>query len=182
MVEQLFVGLTREQQRTLESASVVGREFSAAAAAAGIDEGLRVVESRCADLARRGQFLMATGIEAWPDGTIAERYRFVHALYQHVVYERLSPGWRAQLHGRIGARAEVGYRERAGERAAELARHFREAREGPRAVAYLRQAAENALHRSAHHESAGPPIPRARDPAGAPPHPGARPRRASPSG
>jgi DNA-binding winged helix-turn-helix (wHTH) protein/predicted ATPase len=153
MVEQLFDGLSPEQQQILESASVVGREFSAAAAAAGIDEGLRVVENRCADLARRGQFLVATGIEAWPDGTIAERYRFVHALYQHVVYERLSPGWRAQLHRRIGARAEVGYRERAGERAAELARHFREAREGPRAVAYLRRAAENSQHRSAYHES-----------------------------
>ena len=154
MVEQLLDGLTPEQQRTLESASVVGPEFSAAAAAAGVDEELRIVEDRCAELARRGQFLVAAGTETWPDGTIAERYRFIHALYQHVVYERLSPGRRAQLHRRIGARAEMGYRERAGERAAELARHFREARELPRAVAYLRQAAENALGRSAYHESA----------------------------
>jgi DNA-binding winged helix-turn-helix (wHTH) protein/predicted ATPase len=154
MVEQLLDGLTPEQQRTLESASVVGPEFSAAAAAAGVDEELRIVEDRCAELARRGQFLVAAGTETWPDGTIAERYRFIHALYQHVVYERLSPGRRSQLHLRIGARTEVGYRERAGERAAELARHFREARELPRAVAYLRQAAENALGRSAYHESA----------------------------
>lgn len=108
---------------------------------------------RCAELARRGQFLMAAGVEAWPDGTVAERYRFVHSLYQHVVYERLSPGRRTQFHGRIGARAEAGYRERAGERAAELARHFREGREASRAVAYLRQAADNALQRSAYHES-----------------------------
>jgi DNA-binding winged helix-turn-helix (wHTH) protein len=153
MVEQLFDGLSPEQQRILEAASVVGLEFSAAAAAAGNDEELRFVEDQCAALARRGQFLVAAGIEAWSDGTIAGRYRFVHALYQHVVYERLSPGRRAQLHRRIGARAEVGYREQAGERAAELARHFREGREAPRAVAYLRQAAENALQRSAYHES-----------------------------
>jgi DNA-binding winged helix-turn-helix (wHTH) protein/tetratricopeptide (TPR) repeat protein len=153
MVEQLFDGLSPEQQRTLESASVVGREFSAAAVAAGTDEELRVVEDRCAELARRGQFLMATGVEAWPDGTVAERYRFVHSLYQHVVYERLSPGRRSQFHGRIGARAEAGYRERAGERAAELARHFREGRDASRAAAYLRQAADNALQRSAYHES-----------------------------
>jgi DNA-binding winged helix-turn-helix (wHTH) protein/tetratricopeptide (TPR) repeat protein len=154
MVEQLFDGLGIEQQRTLESASVVGRAFSAAAAAAGTDEAQRLTEERCAELARRGQFLVAAGIEEWPDGTVAERYRFVHALYQHVVYERLSPGHRSQLHGRIGARAEAGYRERAGERAAELARHFREARDARRAIAYLRQAADNALQRSAHHESA----------------------------
>ena len=153
MVEHLFDGLDPEQQRTLESASVVGREFSAAAAAAGTNEALRLVEDRCAELARHGQFLVAAGIEAWPDGTVAERYRFVHALYQHVVYERLSPGRRTQLHRRIGSRAETGYRKRAGERAAELARHFREAREARRAVAYLRQAAENALQRSAYREA-----------------------------
>ena len=108
MVEQLFDGLSPEQQQTLEAASVVGREFSAAAAAAGTDEPLRLVEDRCAELARRGQFLMAAGVEAWPDGTIAERYRLVHSLYQHVVYERLSPGRRTQLHGQIGARAGGG--------------------------------------------------------------------------
>ena len=153
MVEQLFDGLSPEQQRTLESASVAGREFSAAAAAAGTDEALRPVEDRCAELARRGQFLMAAGVEAWPDGTVAERYRFVHSLYQHVVYERLSPSRRTQFHGRIGARVEAGYRERAGERAAELARHFREGREASRTAAYLRKAADNALKRSAYHES-----------------------------
>jgi DNA-binding winged helix-turn-helix (wHTH) protein/predicted ATPase len=154
MVEQLFDGLDAAQQRTLESASVAGREFSAAAAAAGTDESQSLIEDRCAVLARSGQFLLAAGIEAWPDGTVAERYRFVHALYQHVVYERLSPSRRSQLHGRIGARAEAGYRERTGERAAELARHFREARDARRAARYLRQAADNALQRSALHESA----------------------------
>jgi DNA-binding winged helix-turn-helix (wHTH) protein/tetratricopeptide (TPR) repeat protein len=154
MVQQLFEGLGNEQQRTLEAASVVGRTFSAAAAAAGTDEAQRVIEDRCADLARRGQFLVAAGTEEWPDGTVAERYRFVHALYQHVVYERLSPGRRSQFHERVGARAELGYGERASERAAELARHFREARDARRALAYLRQAADNALQRSAHHESA----------------------------
>jgi tetratricopeptide (TPR) repeat protein len=154
MVEQLFDGLGPEPQRTLEAASVVGRDFSVAAAAAGTDEAQRVIEDRCAALARSGQFLVAAGTEAWPDGTIAERYRFVHALYQHVVYERLSPGRRRQLHERIGARAEAGYRERASERAAELARHFREAHDARRAVTYLRQAADNALQRSAHHEAA----------------------------
>ena len=153
MVEQLFDGLNSAQQRTLESASVVGREFPAAAAAVGTNEDLRLIEDQCAELARRGQFLVAAGIEAWSDGTIAGRYRFIHALYQHVVYERLSPGRRTQVHRRIGARAEVGYREQAGERAAELARHFREGREVPRAVTYLRQAADNALQRSAYHES-----------------------------
>jgi predicted ATPase len=154
MVEHQFDALLPEQQQILEGASVVGREFSTAAVAAGADQPVRLIEDRCAELARRGQFLMTAGIEEWPDGTVAERYRFVHSLYQHVVYERLNAGRRAQLHQRIGARAEVGYQERATERAAELARHFREAREARRAVAYLRQAADNALLRSAYNEAA----------------------------
>jgi predicted ATPase len=92
MVEQLFVGLSPEQQQTLESGSVVGREFSAAAAAAASDDALLLTEDRCAELARRGQFLVGAGIETWPDGTIAERYRFVHALYQCQSAPKRAPG------------------------------------------------------------------------------------------
>ena len=58
--------------------SVVGREFSTAAAAPGVDKDLRLIEDRCAELARRRQSLAAAGTEAWPYRTIAERYRFIH--------------------------------------------------------------------------------------------------------
>ena len=51
-------------------------------------------------------------------------YRFQHALYQQVLYERLGTARRVQLHRRIGARLEAGYGARAGEIAAQLAVHF----------------------------------------------------------
>src|SRR5439155_5446667 len=80
------------------------------------------------------------------------RYGFRHALYQEIVYQRISAGRRARLHRLIGDREEAGYGERARDRAAELAMHFERGRDYPRAVQYLQQAAENAARRHAHHE------------------------------
>jgi predicted ATPase/DNA-binding winged helix-turn-helix (wHTH) protein len=152
LIEQEFDGLRAEEQRWLEAASVVGVEFSAAAVAAEVEEGLEPVEEGCEALARRGQFLRGRDVEAWPDGTVAGRYGFRHALYQQVVYNRLPIGRRLRLHRRIGERLEAGYGARAGEQAAVLAMHFASGRDVPRAVRYLQQAAENAAQRHAHHE------------------------------
>ena len=40
---------------------MVGREFAAAAVAAGVAQEVPVVEARCTALARRGQFLRVRG-------------------------------------------------------------------------------------------------------------------------
>jgi predicted ATPase/DNA-binding winged helix-turn-helix (wHTH) protein len=154
MIEQQREGLKVDDQRVLEAASVAGSEFSTAAVAAGLASDVAAVEARCADLARRRHFLQRIGIEEWPDGTVAERYRFRHGLYQQVVYEGLTAGSRIQWHRRIGHRLEEGYGAQAGERAAELAGHFEWGRDYPRAVRYRRQAAENALQRYAYREAA----------------------------
>ncbi|HSF33592.1 MAG TPA: AAA family ATPase [Candidatus Tectomicrobia bacterium] len=153
LVEQQLSQLGTEGQRVLEAASVTGMQFSAAAVAAGLEETVDAVEEQCSTLARRGQFLRSSGIEEWPDGTVAGRYRFRHTLYHQVVYERMPVGQRIQLHARIGAREEVGHRERAGERAAELAMHFEQGREYGRAIRYRQQAAENALRRAAYRQA-----------------------------
>lgn len=153
LVEQQWESLGPEDQQLLDSASVPGVEFSAASVAAGMEADLELVEERCAALQRRGQFLRVSGQEEWPDGTAARRYRFPHTVYQHVTYDWLFPVRRAQLHRRIGTRVEAAYRERLGERAGELARHFVEGRDAPRAARYLRLAAENALRRSGYHEA-----------------------------
>ena len=116
---------------------------------------MEAVEEQCASLARHGQFLEADGVEEWPDGTVTGRYAFLHALHQHVVYQRVPVGRSIQLHGRIGARLEAGYGERAGERAAELALHFAAGRDHARAVPYLQQAAASALRRWAYAEALG---------------------------
>ena len=125
MIEQQFDRLSPEEQRTLEVASVVGGTCAVAAVAAGLDLAMETVEDCCAGLAQRGHFLVASGIEAWPDGTVTERYDWRHALHQEVVYMRVPEVRRLRLHRRIGAREETGYGAQAGAHAAELAVHFR---------------------------------------------------------
>jgi tetratricopeptide (TPR) repeat protein len=89
----------------------------------------------------------------WPDGTVAARYEFLHALYQEVTYARVPAGRQARLHQRIGERAEQGYGARAAEIAAELAVHFERGRDYHRAARYLQLAGENAARRSAYQEA-----------------------------
>ena len=60
---------------------------------------------------------------------------------------------RVQLHRQIGLRLEASYGLQAQEFAAALAMHFVQGRNVPRAVHYLRQAAQNALHHSARREA-----------------------------
>jgi predicted ATPase len=152
MVEQQIERLRPAQRRVLEVASVAGAEFSAAAVAAGMEEEAVAVEEQCEELGRHGHFIQAKGIQEWPDGTLASQYRFVHALYREVLYERVAAARRVQLHRLIGTRLEAGYAEQAGEIAAELAVHFGRGRDTQRAVQYLGQAGENAARKSAHRE------------------------------
>jgi hypothetical protein len=44
------------------------------------------VEACCTRLSRHEQFVAAGGISEWPDGSRATSYRFLHALYQEVLY------------------------------------------------------------------------------------------------
>ena len=152
MIERQFDRLNPEEQRVLEAASVVGHACAVAAVAAGLDLTIEAVEDSCAGLAQRGQFLVASGLETWPDGTVTERYGWRHTLYQEVVYARVPEGRRLRLHRRIADREETGYGAQAGAHAAALAVHCERGQDTPRAVRYLQQAAENAAQRHAPHE------------------------------
>jgi predicted ATPase/DNA-binding winged helix-turn-helix (wHTH) protein len=153
LVEKQVERLTPEEQAVLVAASVAGAEFSAAVAVpVGIDP--QRAELRCETLARHGRLIRRVGIAEWPDGTVAGRYAFIHALYQQVLYGRIPIGERAGLHRRTAERLERGYGERAGEIAGELAVHFERARSAERAVGYRRRAGEHALHQHAYREAA----------------------------
>ena len=86
LIEQQFDQLSLAEQEVVAMASVAGTEFSAAVVAAGGDTDVVAIEACCAALTRREQFLRLSGSDAWPDGTLAARYRFQHAVYQDVVY------------------------------------------------------------------------------------------------
>jgi DNA-binding winged helix-turn-helix (wHTH) protein/predicted ATPase len=149
LLAQQVTRLPLEAQRVLAVASVAGMEFAAAGVAAGLDTTATTVEEHCDALVRR-QWLRPLGVTTWPNGTVATHYTFVHALYQQVVYQGLGAGRRVRLHLRLGRCLEMAYGGQAGEIAAELAEHFVRGQDTPRAVRYLHQAADNAIHRCAH--------------------------------
>jgi predicted ATPase len=153
LIEQQLARVNPEQRKILEAASVAGAEFSTTAVTAGVETTVETVEEQCEELARREQFLRTRGTSEWPDGMVAARYGFVHALYQEVLYAQISASRRTRLHRQIGEREEIGYGERAREIAAELAVHFERGRDYRKAVQYLQHAGENALRRSANQEA-----------------------------
>src|SRR5215471_498514 len=129
MLETQLDRLRPEERRVWEVGSVAGVAFSAAAVAAGLDDDVIRIDDQYAAVERRSQWLRSCGEQSWPDGTVAGCYTFVHALYQEVLYSRLTAAQRVSLHRQIGARVEAGYGPRAGEIAAELAMHFAQGRE-----------------------------------------------------
>ncbi len=141
--------LPLEQQRMLEVASIVGSVFTTASVAAGMQTSVESVEEICEGLAQRGQFIVDRGLMQWPDGTVSGQYGFRHALYPEVLSQRLGPGRQARMHRVIGEREEQAYGERVNEVAAELAQHFVQGQDAPRAIRYLLAAGHNGMQRAA---------------------------------
>jgi DNA-binding winged helix-turn-helix (wHTH) protein/tetratricopeptide (TPR) repeat protein len=154
MIEAHLQRLDRSARHVLEAAAVAGVEFSAAAVAAATGTDVVHAEEICDELARRHRFLEARGVSEWPDGTAASHFRFVHELYHNVVYEQVPVARRVRLHQLVGLRLESAWAGRASEEAAGLAMHFEMGRDWPRAVTYLRHAANAAARQYAHREAA----------------------------
>lgn len=153
LIERQLDRLDSAEERVLEVASVVGAEFSAAAVAAGAGIADGEVETSCHGLARRQHIIHGGGVEEWPDGTVASRFGFEHALYREALYERVPAGRRVELHRRVGERLERAHGARADEIAGELAMHFERGRDVERAVRYLHTAGRVAGQRGAAHEA-----------------------------
>jgi DNA-binding winged helix-turn-helix (wHTH) protein/predicted ATPase len=141
MIQMQVDHLEANAQRTLEAASVAGAEFSPPVLAAALEEDRAALEALCDQLARQRQLIHDCGVQELPDGEAVSRYGFIHALYQSVLYGKVSAARRVQLHRRIAEEAEALYGEHAGEIAAELAMHFERGRDYKRAAKYFQHAA-----------------------------------------
>jgi DNA-binding winged helix-turn-helix (wHTH) protein len=155
VIERQIDRTAANDRLVLEAASVAGAEFSSMGVAAALEEDLFAVEDRLETLARRSALVVPAETRELPSGAPLGRYAFAHALYQHVLYDAMPAARRARFHRRIGDWAEAAYRPRVAEMAAELAVHFEQARDEPRAIRHRRQAAENALKRHANREALG---------------------------
>lgn len=152
-IERQIGRLAPEHRLLLETASVIGNSFSAAALAAGMEIGAdgggeeRALEL-CEQCVEAEGFIRSDGVLQWPDGTFSPAYRLRHDLYRETLYRQIPPLRRQRIHLCVARRLETGFAGHAGRIAGELAMHFERAGEPQRAATYLRLCAETALRLS----------------------------------
>jgi adenylate cyclase len=147
LIELQLNRMDTETLSALEAGSVEGVTFGSQTAAAAVGKDVEAVETRLGMLAGRGQFLKAVGAERWPDGSVGEGFRFLHAAFSHVLYRRQTAARRQRSHLRIAERLEEGFQDQPDLPAAKLARHFEEGGDAERAVRYLVRAASGVRQR-----------------------------------
>src|SRR5581483_2788105 len=155
MISKKIDTLEEEERRTLQYASIEGTEFLSTVVASllGVDEV--DLEERLAHLQKNHRLIETRGEEELPDGNLATRYRFSHALYQNFLYGDLVAKRRVMLHRQAGELLLKHYGKRAGHLATQLAIHFEQGRDFARAIEYLIQAGDNATTLYANAEAAG---------------------------
>ena len=152
-VRSRLLATSADDRRLLEAAAVAGTTFAAALAARVCQRDEEDVEQRLEALAQARVFVAPDGVEEWPDGTISERFAFVHDLYRETLYEDLAAGRRARLHAAIGVALEEGHRGIPADLAATLANHYTRAGAVARALPSIEMAAQHALERLAPREA-----------------------------
>lgn len=154
MIRKKIEALEEDDRRALQYASVEGREFLSTVVAKLLDTDDLELEERFADLERVYRLIRTIGEEELPDGSLATRYRFIHALYQNVLYSDMVSKRRILLHRQAGEQLVQHYGKQSARIAAQLAMHFERGRDFPRAVEYLIQSGDNATRLYANAEAA----------------------------
>jgi len=128
--------LAEAPKRTLQLASVIGREFTRR-----LVDRLGEIRERTGDLLHE-----LTALELIHERRLFPElaYMFKHALTQDVAYASLLVQRRKELHGLIGRAIEELYRDRLAEHYEMLAHHFTKAEDWERALDYLLKAAQKA--------------------------------------
>ncbi len=128
--------LAEPQKRTVQTASVIGREF-ALVLLRRVSDIQEKLEQNLTEL-KRIELIYEKG------GFGELEYVFKHALTQDVAYASLLQSERRRLHALIGAAIEEVHAGRLEERAEELAHHFTRGEMWDKVVHYAREAAERA--------------------------------------
>jgi DNA-binding winged helix-turn-helix (wHTH) protein/tetratricopeptide (TPR) repeat protein len=135
IIERYIGQLAPQERALLEAASVCGAEFRLATVARVLERDAASLAQSCAELARRQRWLSEA------DGG----YAFHHTLYREVLYQRIAPLMRVELHRKVAGALEHERAEAAKVSAAELAFHFGQGGEPETALCYYAEAAESAL-------------------------------------
>jgi len=144
MIHKTIYALEEQERRALAYASVEGTEFLSTVVAKLVDVDELELEEQLAHFEKVHRLISTLGEEELPDGSLAIRYRFAHALYQNVLYDELVSKRRILLHRQAGEQLLRHYGKHALRIAPQLAMHFERGRDFARAVEYLVHAGDNA--------------------------------------
>lgn len=153
LVDAFLARLSAEDVEMLEAAATAGAEFDARPIAHALEREPAQVEDALDALAPDGRLLRFVAEHAWADGTHGGRYAFRHQLFQAALQARVSPSRRRRIHLRIAERLETGGRGDEARITGDLAMHFAEGGNLPKAVFYLMKSAERANRRGAHRDA-----------------------------
>ena len=132
-------------RKLLTTASVQGHVFDTVVCSDVLELDPADVEDRLEALDRVHRLVKSLGTHECADRSLTVRYRFVHVLYQNVLYAALQPTRRASTSGKVGRSLEARYGSGATNMASELALLFETAREFARAARYFLLAAQHQI-------------------------------------
>jgi tetratricopeptide (TPR) repeat protein len=137
--------LAADERRLVELGAVQGVEFVSTVLAdqAAADE--IALDEQLTALARTRRLIRPLGEDALPDGELATRWRFAHAVYRDVVYADLPAKRRAALHRDVAASLRRHHADELASIAGVLAVHCEQARDFAAATAHRLQAGDNAM-------------------------------------
>lgn len=155
LIEQRADALAPDEREILDVASVAGVHFWSAGVATTLGRDREEIEHSCGQLSRRDGLLAVGEAPAATLPDLGARFRFSHALYQQVIYERLEITRRQRLHRSVAATLRDAWADRAGEIAAELASHFDRGGDWGQAIEFYDKAAIGAAAKGANREAVG---------------------------
>jgi predicted ATPase len=145
--------LTTYMQEILTYASVEGEEFTAELVALLQKQEIReVIQILSSELEKRHHLVAVKGIRRMENQRLS-LYVFQNILFQKYLYNTLDEVQRTYLHEEVGNLLESLYGDRVDEISVQLARHFQKAGILPKALKYLAESGNKALHLSAYAET-----------------------------
>jgi serine/threonine protein kinase/tetratricopeptide (TPR) repeat protein len=145
MIARKIEMLDPEDRRLLVAASVQGDEFDSATLAEAAAMDPADVEERLEAIERVHVFVQRGEEREFPNGAMTLRYRFVHVLYQNVLYASLQPTRRASLSGRVARALVAHHGAEIGSVAGRVALLFETARDFAASAQHYYAAAQNAI-------------------------------------
>lgn len=146
--------LDEHDRRLMSVASIQGYEFEARVLSDVLALDAAETEERLVELATGRGLIRHVEMREYPDRELTVRYRFVHVLYQNVLFTALQPTRRAGLSLKVASTLERHHGSDAAGIAAELAVLFETGRDFAKAAHYFLAAATHAVPLFAYREAA----------------------------